>query len=343
MSFQKRSLFSICALTLVAACGGSTPPELAKAPEPAPAELPKAPVEATTTPPVKDSKPDLPQEKQKEQKQLTATPIVKYTEGIATPESVLYDEASDRYLVSNINGKPTAADDNGYIADLSPDGKVNKDKFIAGGVNKVKLDAPKGLGIAAGTLYVSDINVVRKFDAKTGAPKGNIPIPGATFLNDIAVAADGRVFVSDSGLKEGGQGFEPTGTDAVYVIDKGKVKTVAKSTELGSPNGLLAVDKGVLVVTFGSGELYRLDEKGVRQDITKLPDGALDGIAAVGDTLLISSWKASAVYRGKLGGKFEIALAGVKSPADIGFDTKRKRVLVPHFLENTVAAYDLKD
>jgi hypothetical protein len=31
-----------------------------------------------------------------------------------------------------------------------------------------------------------------------------------------------------------------------------------------------------------------------------------------------------------------------KSPADIGYDTKRGRVLVPHFLENTVEAYELK-
>ncbi len=46
------------------------------------------------------------------------TPVVRYTEGIATPESVLYDEANDRYLVSNINGKPTDLDNNGYITEL---------------------------------------------------------------------------------------------------------------------------------------------------------------------------------------------------------------------------------
>ena len=34
-----------------------------------------------------------------------------YMDGLATPESVLYDAANDRYLVSNINGTPFAADD----------------------------------------------------------------------------------------------------------------------------------------------------------------------------------------------------------------------------------------
>ena len=32
--------------------------------------------------------------------------------GFATPESVFYDKKNDRYLVSNINGNPTGADDN---------------------------------------------------------------------------------------------------------------------------------------------------------------------------------------------------------------------------------------
>jgi len=183
---------------------------------------------------------------------------------------------------------------------------------------------------------------VRKFDLKTGAPKGEIAVPGATFLNDIAVAKDGRVFVSDTGVKAGANGFDPTRTDAVYVIDKGKLKTIAKSKDLGGPNGLLAVDKGVLVVTFGNNELYRLDEKGVKQDVTKLPGGALDGIAQAGDKLLVSSWQTSSVYRGTLGGTFEVVLSELKGPADIGFDSKRQRVLVPRFMENAVEVYDLK-
>jgi hypothetical protein len=37
-----------------------------------------------------------------------------------------------------------------------------------------------------------------------------------------------------------------------------------------------------------------------------------------------------------------VALPEQKSPADIGYDTRRSRVLVPHFLENTVEAYDLR-
>jgi hypothetical protein len=331
-----RFMLSVGILAITFGCAGSPPP--AEQAPPPPSALPPVAVEATTTPPPEAKKPELP----KEEKPTPPTPAFRLTEGIATPESVLYDEANDRYLVSNINGKPDEADNNGYISEVSPDGKLVKQKFIAGGVDKVKLDAPKGTGIFAGILYVSDITVVRKFDLKTGAPKGEIAVPGATFLNDIAVAKDGRVFVSDSGMKSGANGFDPTGTDAVYVIEKGKLKTVAKTKDLSGPNGLLAVDKGVLVVTFGTNELYRLDEKGVKQDVTKLPGGVLDGIVMAGDKLLVSSWQTSSVYRGTLGGSFEVAFAELKSPADIGFDSKRKRLLVPRFLENAVEAYDLK-
>jgi len=49
------------------------------------------------------------------------------------------------------------------------------------------------------------------------------------------------------------------------------------------------------------------------------------------------------VYRGKLGQKFEPVLTGFSDgPADIGFDSKRKRVLVPRFMSSAVEVYDLK-
>jgi sugar lactone lactonase YvrE len=318
-------------------CAGSTPPP-EEAPLPASSSsLAPAPIEVSKSP-----APEAPAPTPEAAKPAPATPVYRITEGIATPESVLYDEANDRYLVSNINGTPDVVDNNGYISELSPEGKVVKGKFIAGGVGKVKLDAPKGSGISGGVLYVSDISVVRLFDLKTGAPKQDIPVPGATFLNDIAVAKDGRVFVSDSGMKVGPSGFEPTGTDAVYVIEKGKLKSIAKGKDLGGPNGLLAVANGLLVNTLASDEVYRLDEKGEKHDLTKVPSGGLDGMGFIENVLLVSSWKGSAIYRGSLGGKFEVAFAGLAGAADFGFDSKRKRVLVPRFLDNAVEIYDFK-
>jgi sugar lactone lactonase YvrE len=329
-------LYRLASFTFAVAlvsCGGETPPP-SPPPAPAPPAAPTASASAIAAAPapapVEPPKPAAP------------APVATYT-GLMTPESALYDADNDRYLVSNINGSPFEKDNNGFISVLSPDGQVTTLKWIEGGKGKVKLDAPKGLALAKGVLYAADITVVRTFDAKTGAQKADIPIPGSTFLNDAASSPDGKVYVSDSGMKAGAGGaMDPTGTDAVYVIEKGKVKALAKGTELGRPNGVLWTDKGLVVVTFASNEVYRLDDKGARQDVTKTPAGGLDGVVPIGDSLLVTSWQASAIYRGKLGGTFDVALPDQKSPADIGYDTKRGRVIVPHLMENTVEVYELK-
>ena len=328
---------ALAALALASLACGAEPPTPAAPPPPAvpSAPTPPAPV-ATTAPaaatPAAPPAPEAPK---------APTPALRYT-GFATPESVLHDEARDRYLVTNINGKPVDADNNGFISELSPEGKVTTLKWIEAGKNKVTLNAPKGMAIVKDVLYVADLDTVRMFDAKSGAPKGEVKIAGATFLNDVAAADDGRIFVSDSGIKMEGSEFVGTGTDAVWIIEKGKAKVLAKAAELSRPNGLLVDGKTVIVVPFGSNEIYRLDEKGKKADMTKLPKGGFDGVVKLGDALLVSSWEGSAVYRGKLGGTFEVALPGLKAPADFGYDKKRGRVLVPRFMEDAVEAYDMK-
>jgi sugar lactone lactonase YvrE len=324
-------LISYCTLLLSIGCGGQP-----KAASPAPAAEPLA-TPATSVPevppPVSSAAPPA------------AAPgpklVLEIKEGLSTPESVLYDEAQDRYLISNINGAPTDVDNNGFIAEVSPEGKVTNAKFIAAAANKVKLDAPKGLGISKGILYVADIASVRKFDAKTGAPKGEIAVAGASFLNDIAVATDGKIYVSDSGLKAGSKGLDPSGTDAVYVIEGNKARAIAKSKELKGPNGLAFMDNELVVVSFAGDEAYKLSDKGERSAVTKLPAGSLDGIVVVDGELLISSWTSSSIYRGKLGSQFVVAIPEVPAPADVGYDTKRKRVLVPLFKDNAVKVFEL--
>src|SRR5438034_3460416 len=114
--------------------------------------------------------------------------------GFSTPESVLLDSAQDIYFVSNINGSPTAKDNNGFISRVRPDGAIENLKFIEGGRAGVTLNAPKGLAVAGDTLWVADIDVVRAFNARTGAPIDSVKFDsasagggGAVFLNDVTV------------------------------------------------------------------------------------------------------------------------------------------------------------
>src|SRR5207249_6868608 len=53
--------------------------------------------------------------------------------GFKTPESVKYDPDLDMYFVTNINGNPSAKDNNGFISRIRPDGTVDSLAFVAGG------------------------------------------------------------------------------------------------------------------------------------------------------------------------------------------------------------------
>jgi hypothetical protein len=256
--------------------------------------------------------------------------------GFATPESVLHDPLTDAYLVSNINGSPLEADDNGFISLLTPEGQVVSLKWIDGASDSVTLHAPKGMAVVGAYLYVADLNTIRRFDRRTGAPRGEFPIPGASFLNDVAATPDGSVYFTDSGLRAGADGFEPSGTDAVYrLTPDGGLDTLARGDSLGRPNGIALAGDTVWVVSFGSGELYRVVGGG-RADIQKLPKGTLDGLVLVVGDLFVSSWEGESVFRGRPAGPFAEAIKGVKAPADIGHDLWRNRILIPLFNENEV-------
>src|SRR5437870_1104380 len=291
-------------------------------------------------PPMKEGAPPMPMTTSPTATMATSAQPQKLT-GFQTPESVLYDADQDVYFVSNINGQPTAADDNGFVSRINPDTLQNDLKWIDAAKPDIILNAPKGMAILGDNLYVADLVVVRRFDRKTGQPKGEIAIPGSTFLNDLA--SDGKaLYVTDSGLKAGANGFEATGSDGVWKIVNDKPQKLASGSDLNRPNGVEIVDGKVWVVSFGANELYQID-KGKKTNVTKIPKGSLDGLVHMGDgSFLVTSWDGKTVYRGKPGGTFAPVVENVDSPADIGYDAKRHRLLVPHFMENVVTIHSLQ-
>lgn len=263
--------------------------------------------------------------------------------GLSTPESVLYDAQNDVYLVSNINGNPSAADGNGFISRLSPDGSVLDLKWIDGEAEGVALNAPKGMAISGGILYVSDITDVRLFDANTGAPKGSVAIEGAAFLNDAVAGPDGSVYVSDSGISFAtGEMQVVAGADAIYRVDaSGATKLVGG--DLDRPNGLAVKDGTILMVAFGNkGLLLGFGPDGASLSSKETGLGGLDGIEILPDgSALISSWATGAVHKLTPSGETSIVVENVPTPADLGYDSKRNRVLIPIFTENRLVFVDL--
>jgi sugar lactone lactonase YvrE len=266
---------------------------------------------------------------------VAALVVVPDSAGMNHPESVLYDPAADLYLVDNINGDPLGQDGNGFISRVAPDGRVTVLKWIAGGVNGVTLNAPKGSALKGDTLFVADIDAVRMFDRTSGAPLGSIAIPGATFLNDLCVGPDGTVYITDTGMRESGSQFVPDGSDAVWKLGPDhRPIALARGTALGGPNGIIADSAGVTIVTFGSGRVFRLDAAGGRTDLPTPPQGGLDGIVRLPDgSLLVTSWAGKAVYR-LAAGAYTTVADSIGSPADIGWDPTRNRLLIPDMMAN---------
>ncbi len=263
--------------------------------------------------------------------------------GFSTPESVQHDPRADVWIVSNIDGAPAEADGKGFLSRIDPKTGEVEARWIESGKNGVTLHAPKGLAIGGDRIAVADLDRVRFFDRTSGAPAGEVVLPGATFVNDVAFGPGGDLFVTDTGMGKTAKGFGPTGTDAVWRIrPDGAAEKILADPGLGGPNGIAADAGGVWVVTFGSGELFEV-AGGARRHVTKPGAGQLDGLVRLPDgSALFSSWQRRAVLRGPLpAGPFQPVLHDLRAPADIGYDAGRRLVLVPLFQDDAVVALPL--
>lgn len=262
--------------------------------------------------------------------------LVWETEGFAGPESVVLDDGADVLYLSNVNGNPTEANGKGYISKLSRDGKVLEKEWVSG------LNAPKGLGLRDGTLYAADINQVAEIDVKTGKVVKTHEAPGATFLNDVAVHEDGRVFISDMLDNQ------------IWVLEDGKLSLWLDSTVLDHPNGLLAEKDRLVVATWGvpkedfstdvPGSLLAVDV--TTKKIEKLGDkpiGNLDGIEPDGKgSYLVTDWFNGGLFRISADGNATKLLDLNKGSADLTVIDDGKLAIIPMMLDNKVLAYELQ-
>lgn len=264
--------------------------------------------------------------------------------GFQTPESVIWDSAQDVYFVSNINGSPGAKDNNGYISVVGPAGMVRDSAFVAGGKNGVTLNAPKGMAMVGDTLWVADIDAVRGFNTRTGAPVASVGVPGAVFLNDVTAGPDGALYITDTGIRFTATGMEHPGPDRIYKIAANRSLSVAvEGHMLAGPNGITwdAANSRFLIAPFAGPNILAWKPGEAAPIIIANGPGGYDGIEVVGKDLWVSTWADSSVYRWRDSTGVNL-IKGVPSPADIGYDAKRNRLLIPIFLGNTVEIWQLQ-
>jgi hypothetical protein len=263
----------------------------------------------------------------------------------ASPTAIAYDAERDLYWVSNLNGEGPKG--NGFISRLEPTAERSTLNFIDGQKQGVALEAPRGLAVFGDVLYVTDVRTVRKFKASTGEALGEIEVPGAVLLTDVAAAIDGSLYVADVGGDPNEASLPDTGDDAIYQISPaGQVSTITRRPNLGGPYALVANENGLWVTCTGSNELLLLvpsvDGEPVA-DAGRLPlPGAPRGIVAIPDgTFVVASEASGSVYRGYRDGPFQPIISGLETPADLGYDTRRKRLLIPLVNGHSLAIFEL--
>ena len=262
--------------------------------------------------------------------------------GFKTPESVRYDPADDIFFVSNINGKPAEHDGNGFISRLKGDGTVDSLHFIQSGRGGAVLDAPKGLALVGDTLWVADIDHVRAFNKRTGAPVATLDLRAqhATFLNDVVAAPDGVIYITDTSVDGS---FKHVGTDRIFAIAPGRRVTVAAVGDtLGGPNGIAwdPTANHFVLGGFRTKSVFSWMPGQPPQFLASGP-GSYDGVEVLADgRVLVTSWADSTISV-IVGDHLSPVVRGVGAPADIGIDTKRHRIALPRFQDDRVELWSI--
>src|SRR5688500_754445 len=261
---------------------------------------------------------------------------------LKTPESVKYDSELRVYYISNINGNPSQKDSNGFIVrihadSLSDGGSV----LVMGGADSAVLNAPKGMALAGDTLWVTDIDVVRGFNRRTGAPLATVSLAAQrpVFLNDIAVGPDGALYVTATGIRLGTDGsMSHPGPDRIYRVTNRQVSVALQGDTLRGPNGIAWDSAGgrFIIAPFDGPAILSWKTGERAPSVVATGPGGYDGVEVLADgRILISSWADSSIHVVQ-NGQVTRLFPGVEGPADIGVNTHRQHVAVPLFSGNRV-------
>jgi DNA-binding beta-propeller fold protein YncE len=263
-----------------------------------------------------------------------STTLIASITGLDGPEAVRYDPEQDVYFIANFGPRADdTRDANGYISRVRPDGSIESQRFMTG-TAAAPLHQPRGMAIRGDTLWVADADGVHGFLRRTGAHAAFVDFtahePG--FLNDIAVGPDGRLYITD------------TGRGRIYRITGSAAELAVEDSMTGPPNGI-TWDAGrgqFLLATWGDARTLRAWDpaSGTITELDSMPGGRHDGIELVDGAVVVTSQRDSMIYA-VVDGRPHPIIRTVGAPADIGIDTRRRRIAVPYVALNRVDIWAL--
>lgn len=253
---------------------------------------------------------------------LMTLTVMSFAQTLNAPESVVFDQANNRYLVSNaasgVSGGSIVSLDRNTLA-ISP--------FISTGVN-----SPKGMAIVGNDLWFTDFTNVRKADLTTGTVTQTISPPSAQFCNDI-LHVNGFLYISDT------QG------NKIYKYDIANQTFSQITTSIQSPNGMAndSTHQRIILVSFrANSPIQGID---IANDsvytIATTTLSNLDGVAIDrSDNVYVSSWGSNAIFRSDccVSSPFTQFATGLSGPADFCI-AENDSMIVPNFNNNTISYF----
>jgi sugar lactone lactonase YvrE len=244
------------------------------------------------------------------------------------PESAAYDPASDAFYVSNYDAyNPSRGAGRQHISKLTSEGKVAALQWISG------LNNPTGLAVRDGRLYAIERAGLVEIDISSAKIVSRTALPGAGVPNDVAVADNGDVFISDSRK------------NCIYKVSGGRAEEWLNSPAIAAPNGVHILQEKLIVGTNGDGCLKAVDL--ATKDVSVLANlgqGTIDGLESDREGNLLVSHNEGRLFRVSPDGRVETILdttALRMNIADFTYAPGRNIVVFPTFTDSRVAAFRL--
>lgn len=276
---------------------------------------------------------------------LTGDPVIRVNGGFAQPFGVVFDATTNAWYVSNIagdlNNYQNLKDGKGWITKISADYKTVDHTFYTTGLN-----APAGMRISKGMLYVPDVDQLVVISlANATAVRSATVAPASAFLpyvvmTDVDVEpVTGAAYVTESAGSRILKFTNPTTANGT--------PSVITANGVSFPTTLLIDGVNFVVGTTGSplvsgstGNLYTMTLTG--QNVTKLGTLAANYQGIEKDTdYVVGTTRAHTVARinamsGASSVFHDYAMEGVVSVGDIGWDSTSRTLAVADIGTNAV-------
>lgn len=284
------------------------------------------------------------------------SPNVKVYGAIVSAESCSYDRERGVIVVPNRGVPQTVQTNDAFVSFINHDGSVHTARWIGvqSPAERVRskpalvLNEPYGSDIANGMLYVADrdggtsatdasIAVIRRFDMKTGAPAGEVRLPGVDWINDIAVADDGTVYATRTGAF--GDRPDPATWQIWKIAPSGAASVFVQGAPLFQPNGIAIDPQGnIVVVNIGDNAVLTFSPAGQLVKTEHAAQAGSDGLVIMPDgTKYVSSVRFGGISRIRPGGPAELIARNVPNAASMCYDAGASQLVIPMNPNNALA------